>query len=154
MKLIIAGSRHLRVSYNFIKGILITHEIPIGAIKEIVQGEADGIDYCGKMFAVKSDIPYKSFPYRSELGKAGGPVRNREMAEYGDALLLIWDGQSRGSMNMKFEARKRNLPVFECILMGATQAERKKLGLYIPAKERVSTLNKSNQKIQNPGAMV
>lgn len=154
MKLIIAGGRDLRVSYNFIKSKLVYFEIPEFAIEEIVEGGATGIDYCGKMFAVKSNIPYKTFPYKSELGKAGGPVRNAEMAEYADALLLIWDGQSRGSMNMKYEARKRNVPIFEVICMSPTQAERKQLGIYKAPKDRHSTLNKSNQKVSNPGAMV
>jgi hypothetical protein len=123
-------------------------------IDEIVQGDADGIDYCAKMFAKKAEIPHVDFPYKSELGKAGGPVRNAEMADYADALLLIWDGNSRGSNNMKFEARKRGLPVFECILKSPTQADRKKLGIYVHPKNRESTLNKSNSHRNiNPGAI-
>lgn len=154
MKLIIAGSRHLRVSFNFIKGLLITQDIPIEKIQEIVQGEAQGIDHCAKMFAMKAGIPHKPFPYKSELGKAGGPVRNAEMAEYADALLLIWDGVSRGSKNMKFEARKRNIPVFEIILHSPTQEERKKLGIYVKPKDRQGTINRSNEQTYiNPGAL-
>ena len=26
-------------------------------------------------------------------GRAAGPIRNKQMAEYGDALLIIWDGE-------------------------------------------------------------
>lgn len=154
MKLIIAGSRHMRVSFNFIKGLLIAHEVPLDSIELVIQGEAQGIDFCAKMFAQKMGIPTKGCPYKSELGKAGGPVRNAEMAEQGDALLLIWDGNSKGSNNMKFEARKRGLPVFECILHGPTQAERKNLGIFVEPKKRVSTINKSNkQQDFHPGVM-
>ena len=52
-------------------------------------------------------------------GKAAGPIRNRKMAEYGDALLLIWDGTSKGSSNMKIEMEKRNKPIYEIIIKGA-----------------------------------
>jgi uncharacterized phage-like protein YoqJ len=35
------------------------------------------------------------------------------MAEYADALLLIWDGESRGSKNMLFNMKKLGKQVFE-----------------------------------------
>lgn len=38
------------------------------------------------------------------------------MAEYGDALLLIWDGKSRGNASMKKEMQKQNKPIFEVVL--------------------------------------
>ena len=49
-------------------------------------------------------------------GKAAGHVRNKKMAEYGDALLLIWDGKSKGSANMKKEMQKLNKPIYEVTL--------------------------------------
>lgn len=152
MKLIIAGGRDMRVSLNFIKSKLVFFEIPIETLTEIVEGDALGIDYCGRRFAQEMGIPYKTFPYKKELGKAGGPARNREMADYADALMLIWDGMSKGSANMKFEARKRELPIFETILSSPTQADRKKLGIYVAPKDRKSHVNKSNQPLPNPGA--
>ena len=129
MKLIIAGSRHLRVSYNFLKGICTTYGIPIKKVTEIVCGEAEGIDTCGRRFAEKLGINVKSFPYLSDLGKAGGPIRNKKMAEYGGGLLLIWNSHSKGSANMKFEARQRELPIWEVILCNpATKRDMKKHG--------------------------
>ncbi len=38
------------------------------------------------------------------------------MALYGDALLLIWDGKSRGSTSMRNEMKKLDKPVYEVIL--------------------------------------
>jgi hypothetical protein len=38
------------------------------------------------------------------------------MAEYADALLLIWDGKSRGSLNMKQQMLKLEKPVYEVIV--------------------------------------
>jgi hypothetical protein len=38
------------------------------------------------------------------------------MAEEGDALLLIWDGESKGSANMKKEMLFKKKPIYEVIL--------------------------------------
>ena len=38
------------------------------------------------------------------------------MAEYADALILFWDGQSKGSKSMLSEARKHGILVEEYII--------------------------------------
>jgi hypothetical protein len=38
------------------------------------------------------------------------------MVDYADVLLLIWDGESRGSKNMKETMIKLGKPVYEVIL--------------------------------------
>jgi hypothetical protein len=38
------------------------------------------------------------------------------MAEYADALLLIWDGESKGSLNMKQRMIGLKKPVYEVVL--------------------------------------
>lgn len=48
-------------------------------------------------------------------GKAAGPIRNGQMAEYADALILIWDGTSKGSTSMKREMQRLKKPVYEII---------------------------------------
>lgn len=114
MKLIIAGGRTLSVSPQFIQEII--HLLKIRH-SEIVSGGAKGIDDCGETFADYIFNPIKRFPADWEKhGKAAGPIRNREMANYSDCLLLIWDGESRGSKNMKEEMLKLNKPVYEVIL--------------------------------------
>lgn len=159
MEVIIAGSRHLRVSVDFLKHIFNFFEIPKNKVSLIRHGDADGVDTCGRLFAEAVGLPHQAHPYKSELGKAGGPIRNQEMAdavlksESGGCLVLIWDGNSRGSANMKFEARKRGLPVFEIVLHNPTQEERKQLGIYKPPHARKSQVLKSNQHM-NLGAMV
>ena len=129
MKLIIAGSRHLRVSFNFLKGVCTTYGIPIEKVTTIVCGEASGIDDCGKKFGEKLSLKIESHPYKSELGKAGGPARNRDMAASGNGLLLIWNSHSKGSANMKFEAKQQGLPIWEVILCNpATKRDMKAHG--------------------------
>lgn len=46
-------------------------------------------------------------------GKAAGPIRNKQMADYADVLILIWDGKSKGSTNMKANMEALGKPVYE-----------------------------------------
>ena len=47
------------------------------------------------------EIPIKEFPADwDKFGKSAGYVRNREMAEYCDAAIIIWDGKSKGTKHM------------------------------------------------------
>lgn len=45
------------------------------------------------------------------FGKRAGMIRNAKMAENATHLLAFWDGESSGTKNMIFEAKKRNLGV-------------------------------------------
>lgn len=114
MKMIIAGSRTLNPKIKEIADIVYAYRI---AITEIVSGTAAGVDRCGEAYAKAAGQPVKRFPADWEThGKAAGHLRNRQMAEYADALLLIWDGSSKGSANMKKEMQKLGKPVYEVIM--------------------------------------
>jgi len=116
MKLIIAGGRNLFRGISEIQEDLNNYEL-YENLNEVISGGATGIDNCGEEFAKERYIGIKEFPADwDKHGKAAGPIRNRQMAEYGDALLLIWDGKSRGSANMKKEMEKLGKPVYEVIL--------------------------------------
>lgn len=68
---------------------------------EIVSGGADGVDSCAKQFAEENDLPYTEFEADwDEHGKSAGPIRNAQMAEYADAGIAVWDGQSSGTRDM------------------------------------------------------
>ena len=78
---------------------------------EIVSGCARGADSLGEKYAKKRGIALRKFPADWEIGKHAGHVRNREMAEYCDAVVVFWDGVSRGTANMIKAAEKLNKPV-------------------------------------------
>lgn len=79
---------------------------------EIVSGGASGADALGERYAKDRGYKLKIFPADwVKYGRRAGPIRNREMAEYADALLAYWDGKSRGTQNMIEEARARGLKV-------------------------------------------
>lgn len=82
----------------------------------IVSGAARGGDRLGENWAKENGVEVKQFiPDWNKHGKSAGMVRNKQMAEYATELLLIWDGESRGSANMKKEAEKRKLKITEII---------------------------------------
>lgn len=126
MKLIIAGSRTLKFDAHDINNILSLHYLY--DVTEIVSGTAQGIDQAGEDFFNKTQIFYFDYPTAQpckltkfpadwdKYGKGAGHIRNAEMAKYGDALLLIWDGSSRGSANMKQQMEKLGKPVYEVII--------------------------------------
>lgn len=96
----------------------------IQEITEVISGGAEGVDSEAQHFASHmghDGTPFKLFSADwKKHGRAAGPIRNKQMAEYGHALLLIWDGESRGSFNMKQEMLKLKKPVFEVIVREIT----------------------------------
>jgi len=86
-------------------------------IDEIVCGEARGVDSLGRRYGEKNNIPIKSFPAEWDIyGKSAGYVRNGQMGNYATHLILIWDGESRGSASMLKIAQKRGLTIFQKIV--------------------------------------
>jgi hypothetical protein len=109
MKVIVAGSRTI-VSYGEVRRAIKTSPFHI---TEIVSGGAKGVDSCGETWALHESIPLKRFPADwLKYGKAAGPIRNRAMAKYADALIAVWDGLSRGTQDMILQSARMGLPVY------------------------------------------
>jgi hypothetical protein len=130
MKLIIAGSRGLPLIDEEITSAVTSFIInnPIATIDldspiksyltEVVSGGARGIDKLGETWARSRGIPVRVFHANwDKHGKAAGPIRNREMAEYADGALVLWDGSSRGSKNMYETMKSLGKPAL-CITYG------------------------------------
>lgn len=116
MKLIIAGSRTFNLSIVDLWSVLVMANLD-RRVTTIISGGAPGVDSTAKEMAPAYEIEYKEFPAEwDDYGLAAGPMRNRRMATEGDELLIIWDGQSRGSFNMKSEMLLLKKPVHEVIL--------------------------------------
>ena len=115
MKTIIAGSRGCHDFKTVCDAIL--NSGFSDEITEIVSGGALGVDQLGEKFASKFGVPIKKFlPDWKRYDRAAGTIRNREMAEYADSLIAVWDGKSSGTKNMIEEAKKRNLKVYTHIV--------------------------------------
>lgn len=109
-KVIIAGSRDIEW-YN-IERLMENAQANLGFshISEVVSGCAPGIDTLGIQWAEEKAIPIMRFPADwAKHGRAAGPIRNRQMAEYvgqSGYLVCVWDGKSRGTRNMIEEAKR------------------------------------------------
>ena len=99
MKLIIAGSRTFE-EYGLLCEMADRVHNYVDEVTEVVCGGAKGADSLGKRWAEEHNIPVKLMPAKWSEGKSAGPARNKAMAEYGEALLVFWDGQSPGTKNM------------------------------------------------------
>lgn len=111
MKTIIAGSRDITSALVIAKaadscGFL-------DEITEVVSGTARGVDQIGEAWADFMRIPVKRFPADwNALGKRAGYVRNEQMADYADALIAVWNGESKGTKHMIDIATRKGLKVY------------------------------------------
>lgn len=70
-------------------------------VAEVVSGTARGVDQLGEEWAAEHGIPVERFPADWDThGRAAGPIRNEEMAEYADTLVAIHVNESRGTGDM------------------------------------------------------
>jgi len=75
----------------------------------VISGGAKGADTLGEKYAEENELIIARFtPDWDRFGKAAGPKRNAEMAKAADAVVVFWDGASRGSMSMIEEAKKHD----------------------------------------------
>ena len=110
MRTIIAGSRGITDPAHLTAALA---SCPWAAyITEVVSGACEGPDRLGEAWAEAAALPVSRFPanWRAH-GRAAGPRRNAEMAAYADALVALYDGQSRGTAHMIRTARAVGLPV-------------------------------------------
>ena len=108
MKLIVAGTRTFS-DYDLLKKEIQELDWDITGV---VSGDAPGADQLGKQWAHENGLGCTIFPAKWDFyGKQAGPIRNREMASWGDALIAFWDGESPGTKHMIDEMNRRKKPV-------------------------------------------
>lgn len=72
----------------------------------IITGCAKGADTLAKRYAREHDLPLVVYEADwKKHGKKAGPIRNKAMAYVAHAVVLFWDGKSKGTLNMYHTAR-------------------------------------------------
>ena len=109
MKVIVAGSRHAKDPESVALAIAESGF----EVTEVVSGRARGVDTLGEAWAATRGIPVKAFPADWNRYRNGaGPIRNKQMAEYAEALVALLYPDSRGTQNMIAQAQKIGLKVY------------------------------------------
>lgn len=109
MRLVVAGGRHYQLTAkdrHWLQVFCAQHNIT-----EIVSGGCSGVDRCAEHLAEQWRLKLTVFPADwSTHGRAAGPIRNRQMAEYCDLVVLFPGG--RGTQSMSREAKRANKVVY------------------------------------------
>jgi hypothetical protein len=118
VKYIIAGSRTIPNSIESRKKFFnLIDSLNLNNIDLILSGMANGADTLGEYYALANSIDVEYHPANwNEYGKSAGYRRNVEMANNADALILIWDGKSKGSGHMKRIAQEKGLTIYEFVV--------------------------------------
>lgn len=104
MKLLIVGSRS-------ITDFDLSPYIPTD-ISAVISGGACGIDTLAERYADLHRLSKYIIRPRYELyGRAAPCKRNEQMVDMADALLVIWDGRSKGTQHTLKYAEKAGKPV-------------------------------------------
>ena len=111
-RLVIAGSRDFN-DYALLSKAVDKHLGDKGDDAKIIiiSGTAPGTDQLGERYAKERGYKLECYPADwGHYGKAAGPVRNMNMANVADDVIVFWDGESSGTKNMIETAKAKNIP--------------------------------------------
>ena len=92
MKLLVVGSRSVK---NFDLSPYISNNVEV-----IISGGANGVDFLAEKYADIHRISKYIIRPRYDIYGRGAPIkRNEEMVDISDAVLVIWDGHSKGTQH-------------------------------------------------------
>ncbi len=104
MKLLIVGSRSIT---DFDLSPYISSDVDT-----VISGGADGIDRLAEQYADLHRLSkYILRPRYDRYGRAAPIKRNEQMVDMADAVLVIWDGRSKGTQYTLKYAKKSNKPI-------------------------------------------
>lgn len=103
MKLLIVGSRSIK---DFDLSPYISDEVDT-----IISGGAEGVDGLAERYADAHRISKYIMRPRYDLYKRAAPLkRNEQMVDIADAVLVIWDGSSKGTKHTIAYTKKSRKP--------------------------------------------
>ena len=80
-------------------------------VEEIVSGGAKGVDCCAAEYAREHGLKLTVFlPKYERYGRAAPIMRNREIVDYADKVIVFWDGSSKGTLSVIEYAQKTGKP--------------------------------------------
>lgn len=92
MKIAVVGSRNIK-DVDFVENTISKYDFD-----EVISGGAIGIDTIAKNYAIKKGIKVNEIlPNYNKFGKAAPIIRNKEIIDKSDFILIFWDGKSKGT---------------------------------------------------------
>lgn len=77
----------------------------------MIEGAARGVDLIAKAYAVENNWEVEEYPAEwDKYGRGAGYIRNDIMVKAADEVLILWDGESRGTKNDIDLCKKYNKP--------------------------------------------
>ena len=102
MKIAIVGSRSLTVK---------DMDHYITDCDEIVSGGAVGVDACAAEYAREKQLKLTVFlPQYESYGRAAPIIRNKQIVDYADKIIVFWDGTSKGTLSVIQYAKSTGKP--------------------------------------------
>jgi predicted Rossmann fold nucleotide-binding protein DprA/Smf involved in DNA uptake len=92
MKIAVVGSRSIVVP---------DIGLYVSDAKEIVSGGAIGVDSCAAEYAKRNGLKLTEFlPQYERYGRAAPIVRNKQIVDYADKVIIFWNGSSKGTLSV------------------------------------------------------
>ena len=104
MKLLVVGSRSIT---DFDLSSFIFDDVDT-----VISGGANGIDALAEKYADRHRLSKYIFRPRYDLYGRAAPIRrNEQMVDFCDAVLVIWDGHSKGTQHTVKYAKSIDKPI-------------------------------------------
>lgn len=91
---LISGSRSIR-DYGLVVEAIKSAPFDIG---DVIHGGAKGVDTCADAYCAVNSIPTRVIEPEYHLYDESAPLmRNKDMVQFSDAMIAVWDGNSGGT---------------------------------------------------------
>ena len=122
MNIIIAGSRDIGISLREKNQVFLILDkvflnLNLNEPPVIFDGGCSGVDACGKEYAKTKG--WQVDTYKADwlnLGKAAGPLRNQQMVDKADMLVVIRTKNSRGSKDVLARAKNKGIRFIDVVI--------------------------------------
>ncbi|MBE6566186.1 MAG: DUF2493 domain-containing protein [Ruminococcaceae bacterium] len=111
MKLLVVGSRSIT---DFDLSVFISDDVDT-----VISGGAKGVDALAEEYADRHRLSKYIFRPRYDLYGRAAPIRrNEQMVDFCDAVLVIWDGHSKGTQHTIKYAKRIDKPITVVFVKG------------------------------------
>lgn len=111
MRLGIVGSREIETPWNRVAEALLYFDL-MEEVSIINSGGSRGVDSAAVNLAQYYEIPFKEYLPDKSKGIGGLFERNQHIVDNSDAILAVWNGKSKGTVDTLKKARKACVPFY------------------------------------------